>query len=89
VPTVAESGFPGFDTSAWFAVLVAKKTPEPVRATIEHAIVDVLAMPDVRSLLKNAGIVAAAEGSADLLHRVKEESTMWNGVLTKAHIKLE
>ena len=51
-----------------------------------------LAMPTVSrhlSQMKNAGIVAAAEGSADLLHRVKEESTMWNGVLTKAHIKLE
>ena len=89
VPTVAESGLPGFDTSAWFAVLVAKKTPEPVRAEIESAIVSVLALPDVRSLLKNAGIIVASEGSADLLRRVKDESAIWNDLLTKADIKLE
>ena len=89
VPTVAESGLPGFDTSAWFAVLVAKKTPEPVRAEIESAIVSVLAMPDVRSLLKNAGIIAASEGSASLLQRVKDELAIWNDLLTKADIKLE
>ncbi len=89
VPTVAESGLPGFDTSAWFAVLVAKKTPEPVRAEIESAIVSVLAMPDVRSLLKKAGIIVASEGSANLLQRVNEESALWKELLTKADIKLE
>jgi tripartite-type tricarboxylate transporter receptor subunit TctC len=89
VPTVAESGLPGFDTSAWFAVLVAKKTPEPVRAEIESSIVSVLALLDVRSLLKNGGIIVASEGSADLLRRVKDESAMWSDLLSKADIKLE
>ena len=89
VPTVAESGLPGFETTAWFAVLVAKKTPEPIRAEIESAIRAVLDMPDVRALLKNAGIVAANEGSDDLRRRVDQESAMWTQLLTDANIKLE
>ena len=89
VPTVAESGLPGFETSAWFAILVAKKTPEPIRAEIETAIHSALDMPDVRALMKNVGIVVAHEGSADLLQRVAEESAMWTQLLNDANIKLD
>lgn len=89
IPTVAESGLPGFETTAWFAILVAKKTPEPIRAEIESAIHAALDMPDVRALLRNAGIVVAHEGSDNLRRRVDEESAMWTKLLTDANIKLE
>src|SRR5260370_17916146 len=51
VPTVAEAALPGFDTSAWFAVMVAKQTPEAVRAQIEQAVVSVLNDRDMKASL--------------------------------------
>jgi tripartite-type tricarboxylate transporter receptor subunit TctC len=89
VPTVEESGLPGFDTSAWFAVTAPKAVPSAIRTEIENAIIAVLAIPEVRSRLKTAGIDAVADGSAALIKRIREESSMWDEVLTKGNIKLE
>ena len=89
VPTVEESVCPGFDTSAWFAVTAPKAVPAAIRTEIENAIIAVLAMPEVRSRLKTAGIDAVADGSAALIKRIREESSMWDEVLTKGNIRLE
>ncbi|WP_275586895.1 tripartite tricarboxylate transporter substrate-binding protein, partial [Serratia marcescens] len=42
VPGMAEAGLPGFDTSAWFAVMLPKETPAAIRAAIETAVVAAL-----------------------------------------------
>jgi tripartite-type tricarboxylate transporter receptor subunit TctC len=88
-PTIAESGLDGFDTSAWFALLVAKATPEPVRAEIEKAAVAVLATPDVRERLGAAGIEVAADGATALQRRIGDETQMWRDVISKADIKMQ
>lgn len=88
-PTIAESGLPGFDTSAWFALLVAKATPEPVRAEIESAAMAVLAMPNVHERLSAAGVEVVADGSVALQKRIGDETQMWRGVIAKAGIKAQ
>jgi tripartite-type tricarboxylate transporter receptor subunit TctC len=89
LPTIAESGLPGFDTSAWFALLAPKATPEPVRAEIERAATAALNAPDTRERLRAAGIEVAADGSAALQKRISDETQMWRGVIGKAGIKAE
>jgi tripartite-type tricarboxylate transporter receptor subunit TctC len=89
LPTIAESGLPGFDTSAWFALLAPKATPEPVRAEIERAATAALNAPDTRERLRAAGIEVAADGSAALQKRISDETQMWRGVISKAGIKAE
>jgi len=89
VPTIAESGFPGFDSSAWFALLVAKSTPEPLRAEIERAVVETLKSNEVRERLLAAGIDLLADGSAVLTRRIADDSAMWRDVVTKANIKVD
>jgi tripartite-type tricarboxylate transporter receptor subunit TctC len=88
-PTIAESGLPGFDTGAWFALLTAKATPEPVRAEIESAAVAALTAPDVRERLGVAGIEAVADGSVALRKRIGDETQMWRDVISKAAIKIQ
>jgi tripartite-type tricarboxylate transporter receptor subunit TctC len=88
-PTIAESGLPGFDTSAWFALLAPKATPEPVRAEIESAAVAALATTDARERLRAAGIETAAYGSSALQKRIEDETLMWRNVITKAGIKAQ
>ena len=88
-PTIAEAALPGFDTSAWFALLVAKPTPEPIRAEIERAVMDVLGRPDIRARLQAAGGDVTTDGGAALGKRIEDETRMWRDVVTKANIKVE
>ncbi len=88
-PTIAESGLPGFDTSAWFALLAPKATPDAVRAEIERAVIAVLNSADARERLNAAGVDVAADGSAALQQRIAAETEMWREVIAKAGIKIE
>ena len=89
IPTIAESGLVGFDTSAWFALLAPKATPDAVRTEIERAAIAVLTAPDTRKQLRAAGIDVAADGSVELQKRISDETQMWRSVISKAGIKLE
>ena len=88
-PTIAESGLPGFDTSAWFALLAPKATPEAVRAEIERAAVAALTAADTRDRLRAAGIDVIADGSIALQKHIGDETQMWRAVISKAGIKVE
>jgi tripartite-type tricarboxylate transporter receptor subunit TctC len=89
VPTLDEAGLPGFDSSAWFAVMVARNTPEPVRAEVERAIVGIMKDPEVLQRLTELGITAVAGGSAELAQRIADETRGWRDVVTRAGIKVE
>lgn len=89
VPTVDEAALPGFDSSAWFAVLVAKGTPEKLRAAIEQAVVGALNDPEVRQKLSTAGISVTGEGSAELERRIETEAATWKEVIGKAGLKID
>jgi tripartite-type tricarboxylate transporter receptor subunit TctC len=89
VPTIAESGFPGFDTSAWFALLAPKQTPAAVRTKLEEAAIAALTAADTRERLAAAGIDVAADGSAALQQRIEDETLMWRDVVAKAGTKSE
>ncbi|NVO16218.1 MAG: tripartite tricarboxylate transporter substrate binding protein [Rhodoplanes sp.] len=89
VPTIAESGLPGFDATAWFALLTGKGVPEARRAEIERAALAALTAPDVREKLAAAGVDVAAAGSAALADRIARETLMWKTVVDTAKIRLE
>ncbi len=88
-PTIAESGLPGFDASAWFALLAPKATPGTVRTEIERAVVAALTAQDTRERLRAAGIDVAADVSTALQTRIRDETQMWGSVMSRAGIKIE
>jgi tripartite-type tricarboxylate transporter receptor subunit TctC len=89
VPTIAESGYPGFESSAWFAVLTSKATPQDIRDALEKAIVTVLTAPDTRERLRTAGVEVAADGAAELEQRIETETKRWRDVVSRANIQIE
>jgi tripartite-type tricarboxylate transporter receptor subunit TctC len=89
VPTLDQSGLPGFDSSAWFAILVAGSTPEPMRAEIERAVVGIMKDDEITRKLAELGITAVAGGSGELAQRIGAESRAWRDVIVKAGIKVE
>lgn len=89
VPTLWESGLPGFDTSAWFAVLAPKQTPKETRTEIERAVVWVLNAPDTKTRLRAAGVEPVSGGAAELQTRIADELVSWRDVIRKANIKAQ
>jgi tripartite-type tricarboxylate transporter receptor subunit TctC len=89
VPTIAESGYPGFDSSAWFAVLTSKATPQGIRDALEKAIVAALTQPDTGERLRAAGVEVAADGAAELGRRIEVETKLWREVVTRANLQVE
>jgi tripartite-type tricarboxylate transporter receptor subunit TctC len=89
VPTIAESGYPGFDSSAWFTVLVSRATPQHIRDELEKSIVAVLTAPDAAGRLRAAGVEATADGAAELTHRIETETRLWREVVSRANIQIE
>ena len=55
VPTVAESGFPGFDAQGWFGLFAPAGTPADIIGRLNAEIRTVLAMPDVRERILTTG----------------------------------
>ncbi len=89
VPTIAESGLPGFDTSAWFALLTTKNTPQTVRTTLEKAVIAALSAPDVRAQLSAAGVDVLGDGATVLADKIQSDTAMWKGVVQAAGIKVD
>jgi tripartite-type tricarboxylate transporter receptor subunit TctC len=89
VPTISEAALPGFDTSAWFALLAPKGTPATIVEEIGRAAAAALTDPETRERLQAAGVVVIADGSSELTKHIASEAVMWRDVMAKAGIKAE
>jgi tripartite-type tricarboxylate transporter receptor subunit TctC len=89
VPTVAESGFPGFESSTWFGFLVKAGTPEPIVKRLNTEVVKVLQMPEVREKIAAEG-AAVLSGTPDQFTAfLKDEIVKWGKVVKDSGAKVE
>jgi tripartite-type tricarboxylate transporter receptor subunit TctC len=65
VPTVAESGFPGFDTSIWFGSVVPGATPKEAVSRLSAEILRALQLPEVKDVIAKGGLNPAPLGAAE------------------------
>lgn len=89
VPTMAESGQPGFVQLAWFAVFAPAATPEPVLKRLSDTVAAVVQEPDFRRRAEEQGAVIRALEPAALQQRVRDELSEWTRVARAANIKPE
>jgi tripartite-type tricarboxylate transporter receptor subunit TctC len=87
VPTVAESGVPGYEVLSWNGLGAPAATPQPILDTLNKAIREVLAMPDVIKRYAELGITAQASTGAELRTRLANEIKKWSGVIESAKIQ--
>lgn len=83
VPTVAESGFPGFAAVTWFGIAVPAGTPDAVVSQMNTEINKVLQAPDVREKLEGDIVTGPAAFAA----AIKSDHDKWAGVIKEAGIK--
>jgi tripartite-type tricarboxylate transporter receptor subunit TctC len=89
VPTVAELGYPGFDSSQWFGILAPANTPPDVVARLHDAAVKALSVPAVRARLEDEGSTASPMAPAEFAKFIKTERERWSTVVRKAGLKAE
>ena len=87
VPTVTEGGVPGFDVTSWNAIFAPAGTPEPVIATLNKAILEVLAMPETKKQLLDLGIEAKGSTPAELGDKLKADIVKWTAIIDKSGIE--
>lgn len=89
VPTVAESGFPGFEASVWFGVLAPARTPKPIITRLNQEIIKALSLPDVRERLSNVGFEIVGKSPEAFSAYIKSEVTKWAKVAKASGVKPE
>jgi tripartite-type tricarboxylate transporter receptor subunit TctC len=81
LPTIAEAGYPGFDTSSWQAVLVPAKTPAALVRRLHQDIVKVLAQPDVRARFSELGMEPVGNSPQELAGIIQSDLVKWARVI--------
>jgi tripartite-type tricarboxylate transporter receptor subunit TctC len=86
-PTIAESGFPGFEASVWHAFIAPKGTPPAVVERLKTEIHKALAAPDVKERLTGLGAVVSPTTPAELATMVRAEHERYGRLIREANIK--
>jgi tripartite-type tricarboxylate transporter receptor subunit TctC len=89
LPTMAESGFPGFDVRSWYAFLVPAGTPAAIVRRLNEEAVKVVALPEVQAAMSRQGLESETTTPRELAQRIKSETAVWAGVIRDAGIKPE
>ena len=89
LPTVAESGYPGFESLAWTGFFTAAGTPPEVVQRINADVNAVLREPAVRELLANQGLVAGGGSSEEFKAFIDSEGRKWGAIIAKVGIRLD
>jgi tripartite-type tricarboxylate transporter receptor subunit TctC len=87
IPTMAESGYPGFDAVPWFGLLAPVGTPPAVIDKVHRETVRVLALPEVRRSLDLLGLDLIGNSPAEFANVIKAEIPQWAAVIKAAGIK--
>ena len=88
LPTLAESGLPGFDVTGWYALLAPAGTPPAILDKAQADAAAVLQVRDVADRLSSEGAEPVGSTSAELARFLQAETRKWAGVVKSAGIKL-
>ena len=89
VPTVAESGYPGYEALNWYAYLGPANLPKEIVDTLNRALVKALKTPEVLSAFDKQGLEAQPGTPAELAAYMKREYDTWGKVVKQANIKAQ
>jgi tripartite-type tricarboxylate transporter receptor subunit TctC len=89
LPTIAESGFPGFDATTWHALVAPAETPKEVIAALHDALAATVNDPPVRKALTDLGVDVVGGTPEELRAYVKSEIPKWAAVVKASGAKLD
>jgi tripartite-type tricarboxylate transporter receptor subunit TctC len=89
VPTVAEAGLAGYDSTGWFGVVAPVNTPAPIVARLNAEIVAALNDEQVKATMRNLGVEPAPDTPQAFGEYIRSETKKWAKVIKTADIKLD
>jgi tripartite-type tricarboxylate transporter receptor subunit TctC len=89
IPTLAESGLPGFEAVSWFAMFAPANTPAPVVNKLQAEISKILKSPDISKKLLDLGLDPSGSTPAELAAYQKSEIAKWSKVVKDSGAKVE
>ena len=89
VPTIAESGYPGFNATNWYAFVASSKTPKPLLDRWNLEIVKVLNAPDVKEQLLKHGLTPMPGTRDELARYMASETATWGRIIKERKISAE
>jgi tripartite-type tricarboxylate transporter receptor subunit TctC len=87
VPTIAESGLPGFKSITWFGLAAPPATPAAIAEKINRDVVAILNQKEVRAILQNISLEPGATSPAETAKFFAEETALWSKVIHEAGIE--
>jgi tripartite-type tricarboxylate transporter receptor subunit TctC len=89
VPTMAEAGYPGMDSTLWIAVFAAAGTPPDIVSKLNSEINAVIQGADVKEKFASQGALAVGTSTADATTRFRADTVRWAKVIKDAGIKID
>jgi tripartite-type tricarboxylate transporter receptor subunit TctC len=89
IPTIAESGLPGFEAVSWFALFAPANTPRPVVDKLQGEVAKILKSPEVARKLTEQGLEPIASTPDELAAYQKSEIAKWAKVVKDSGAKVE
>lgn len=89
VPTIAESGVPGYEAYSWIGIVAPANTPKEIVTKLNREIVEILKEKDTGEELLNQGAIPVADTPEHFANYIKDEITKWGAIVKSANIKLD
>jgi tripartite-type tricarboxylate transporter receptor subunit TctC len=89
LPTIAESGYPGFEADTWYGMLAPAKMPAPLVMQTNSAVTKMLALPDFKERLAHEGAQPAGGTPAQFAAYIKSEIDKWAKIVRLAKVRIE
>jgi tripartite-type tricarboxylate transporter receptor subunit TctC len=89
VPTISESGLPGYDVSGWFGLLAPASTPPSVLAKLQQEVLKAVQDSEFRSALLKQGLEPLGTTPAEMLALMKSDTEKWAAVIRDSGAKIE
>lgn len=89
VPTIAESGYPGFDAIAWHGILAPAGTPAPIIAKLHDQIVAALKDPATKALLEAQAMATVGDTPQQFSASIKQDIAVWKEVANQANVSVK
>ena len=89
MPTVAESGYPGFEAIQWYGLVVSSATPKSIVARIHKDSLKALQNAEVRASMERLGLQQDPSTPEELVARIKKETATWASIIKDAGIRVE
>jgi tripartite-type tricarboxylate transporter receptor subunit TctC len=89
LPTVAESGVPGYEVDQWYGVITSAKVPQAIVKKLSDAMIEGLQQPETAARLAGDGSIPVGSSPAQFTAHIKSEIAKWKRLVKEANLKME